>query len=100
MIDLQKERNTRRQKLIARAWHVSIALRHASETIKLNVESAKTHNISEWELAETTQQEVLTLFVECGLTELMEAFTSFALVNQALSYTTFDDKIIGQKTTT
>lgn len=92
-MNFEEERGKRRQRLIAQAWHVSKALIEASEFIRVQIEKTKNHELSEWELAETTQQEVLQLFVECGLTELMEKAVAFALVNQAMSY-------VDQKVTT
>lgn len=83
---MQKERNERKRQLIAHVWHISSALENASSTIRSEVERCKNHQISEWELTESTQQEILTLFVEVGLTELMEKFMAFILVDQALSY--------------
>jgi hypothetical protein len=86
MLDLQKERNKRRQLLIRKAWAISRTLEAAATTIQTRVTQVKNHEISEWDLTEATQQEILQLFVEVGLTELWEAFLNYALTNQALAY--------------
>jgi hypothetical protein len=86
VIDYKKERNERRRQLIARCWGIQKSLHHSSDTIRILVEKAKIHEINEWDLAEQTQQEVLQIFAECGLTEMMEAFMAFILVNQAMEY--------------
>lgn len=85
-MSLEKERGERKRQLIAHAWHVSNVLEHASSTIRAQIERCKEHEITEWDMTEAVHQEILTLFVECGLTELMEKFLAFALTEQAISY--------------
>lgn len=83
---LEKQRGERKRRLIAHAWHVANTLHNASATIKQQVEKCKNHEIDEWELVESTHQEVMSLFVECGLTEMFEKFMAFALTQQAMQY--------------
>jgi hypothetical protein len=85
-VNLEKERNERKRRVIAHAWHVANALGNASANVRTFVDKCKVHEIDEWELVEQTHQEVMQLFVECGLTEMFEKFMAFALTQQAMQY--------------